>query len=69
MHQINAQLLSHRIHDGDEDVHGGVGVHEAAGDQEDHVDDQQEHDLVACDVQQQALGSLRNAMDGADVSK
>ena len=69
MHQVDAQLLCHRIHDGDKDVHGGVGVHEAAGDQEDHVDDQQENDLVACDVQQQALGSLRNAMDGADVSK
>ena len=47
---INAQLGRHRLHDGDEDVHVGVGVHEAAGDQEDHIYDQKEGKLVMCNA-------------------
>ena len=69
MHQVNPQLLGHGVHDGDEDVHGGVGVHKAAGDQEDHVDDDQEHVLVAGHGKQQRLGGLGNAVDRADVGE
>ena len=69
MDQVDAQLLGHGSHDGDEDVHGGVGVHKAAGDQEDDVDDDQEHILVAGHVQQQRLGGLGDAVDGADIGE
>ena len=37
MDGIDAELLSHRDHDGDEYVPGGVCVHKAAGDKEDDV--------------------------------
>ncbi len=57
------------VHDGDKDVHGGVGVHEAACNQEDHVDDQQEDVLVAGDLQQQSLGRLRNAEHRAHIGE
>ena len=67
--QIDPELLGNGIHNGDKDVHGGVRIHEAAGDEEDHVDDQQEHILVAGDLEQQALRRAGNAVDRADVGK
>ena len=69
MHQVDPQLLGHGVHDGDEDVHGGVGVHKAAGDQEDDVDDDQEDVLVPGHRQQHRLGGLGDAVDRADVGK
>ena len=66
---VDAQLGGYGVHDGDKDVHGGVGVHEAACNQEDHVDDQQEDVLVAGDLQQQSLGRLRNAEHRAHIGE
>ena len=69
MDGVDAQLGGYGVHDGDKNVHGGVGVHEAACNQEDHVDDQQEDVLVAGDLQQQSLGRLRNAEHRAHIGE
>ena len=46
-HGVISQLLRHRQQDGHQNVQRGVGVHDAAGKQQDQVGDEQEDDQVA----------------------
>ena len=64
---VNAELPRDRIHDGNEDVHIGVRIHKAAGDQQHDVDDDQEAALAA--VLQQGLDTGRDAIARAGVGE
>ncbi len=59
-HHIVTQCLTYRQHDWDENVHRRVCVNEAACDQEDHIHDQQEGELVMRNAAQQVGSRLRN---------
>ena len=45
-HQVISQRLADRQHNGNKYVHGGVGINKASRDQEDHIHDQKENELI-----------------------
>ena len=52
-HQVISQRLADRQHNGNKYVHGGVGINKASRDQEDHIHDQKEGELVVCNASKQ----------------
>ena len=49
-HQVISQRLADRQHNGNKYVHGGVGINKASRDQEDHIHDQKENELIAWEI-------------------
>ena len=57
---VISQVLTYRKHDRNEDIHGRVCIDEAACDQEDHIHDQKEGELVVGNAAEQIGSGLRD---------